>query len=116
MRAKPDAPSLPAAQYVEARKRRDDAHDVGAWLGATGAPADVIAAQERVLAVLDALPEGDLHAVRRLVDRYGRIWAKDTDYYAAAKAVGICSCGGIDAVPGTTDHTSDCGSWGPRDV
>lgn len=73
---------------AEGRKRRDDAHYVGAWLGVSSAPVDVIAAQERVLA---ALEDGtmDLTAVRRVVERYGRVWAKDTDYYAAAEALGI---------------------------
>ena len=71
-----------------------------------------------------------LDAVRTVVERYGRVWAKDTDYYAAAEVLGIkeppdvcaeaghhvcgppqCSCGGIDAVPHATDHTPDCSIW-----
>lgn len=75
--------------YIKARRARDDAFDVGAWLGATSAPGDVIAAQERVLAALEASGPVDLSAVRRVVERYGRVWAKDTDYYAAAEALGI---------------------------
>lgn len=34
-------------------KSTSDAHDVGSWLGAIGAPIDVISAQERVLIALE---------------------------------------------------------------
>ncbi len=37
------------------------------------------------LAVLRA--ERDI--LRRLVEKYGRVWAKDSDYYEAAEALGI---------------------------
>ena len=29
------------------------------------------------------------NAARPVVERYGRVWAKDTDYYAAAEVLGI---------------------------
>ena len=75
--------------YVTMRQRRDDARDVGMWLGAIGAPADVIASQERVLEALESGVVPDLSAARSVVERYGRMWAKDTDYYAAAEVLGI---------------------------
>jgi hypothetical protein len=33
--------------------------------------------------------EASLAPVLATVERYGRIWAKDTDYYAAAEVLGI---------------------------
>jgi hypothetical protein len=31
----------------------------------------------------------DFSSVRTVVERYGRVWAKDDDYYAAAEVLGI---------------------------
>ena len=71
-----------------------------------------LAGDQRAIEALARLEAG-LTPVRAVVERYGNVWLKDTDYYAAVRALGIeeCSCGGIDAVPHATDHTPDCSYW-----
>ena len=47
-----------------------------------------LAGDEQALAALYRL-EVALMTVRSVVERYGRVWAKDTDYYDAAEVLGI---------------------------
>ena len=39
--------------------------------------------------VVQAMAGREVLAVRSVVERYGRVWAKDKDYYEAAEALGI---------------------------
>ncbi len=60
------------------------------------------------LAALDRLEA----ALRPVVEGYGAHVRRDEAYYRGAAALGLCTCGGIDAVPHSTDHTADCAIWG----